>query len=1696
GGTWTSSSSAVAGIASASGIVTGVSSGTATISYTLGTLGAGCYTTATVTVNPNPSAITGTTVVCVGNTTTLSDPTGSGSWTSSNSTIAPVGISSGVVTGGAAGTATITYTASSGCFALTTVTVQSATAISGTLTVCAGTATTLTNSSPGGTWSSSNTSVATVGSVSGIVTGVSAGTATITYTLTGGCYVTAVVTVNAPPAAITGPNFICPGGNVILSNTTGGGTWTSSNTGVATIDPVTGGVTGVATGTTVITYNAGGCYVTTTFTVVPTPTSITGISQLCVGSSSTFTDGVPGGTWLSSSPSIASTGFLSGVVTGVSSGSATISYTLGSGCTVTMPVTINAHPTPIYGAGAICLGAVDSFYDYTPGGIWSSSNSAIAPVSTTGMVSGLSGGLATITYTSSSTGCYATWAVSVLVIPAITGLHNLCAWVDTMTISDADTGGLFSSTSVTVTNYSAGVGFVHSAAPGTAIIEYTLPLGCTVSDTITVNPLPGLITAVSGSLLDCAGTTVTLSDIPIGGTWTSGNTAVATIGSSSGVITPVSSGIARITYTSPVGCRADTVFLNNPTPDSINGANTFLCPGATITLYDTIPGGTWSSSNPAIATVNTYSGVVSGISGGVVTITYTVCSHTMLATVTVSPIPAISGDTLLCAGATIALTDGASGGTWSSSNPAAGTIDPSGDITGISAGSTIITYMVTPSCYATLPVSISGAGGSCGPCMVFHTYHRLGLSGLITSNVGPGNYSVTNNVTVQGNVTFDSAVIMVGPGDTIFVDTSSTLTVDSSHIFSLCSEWQGLWLKPGYTHSGKAFIKKHSLIEDALCGVFIPHAVPPASGNIFESQASVFNRNKVGIAIQFYNDTLANYPFLIHNTVITSRDFSAYPGYPGDWPATMGPRGLKTYLAPPDTFTAPFNVMSYPYAACYSSDPQYGIELDSVANYYLPTTPVGLILPFKYSGITIGDLTVTANDSNQNLIDEQKFGVWAINSNLTCENNAFTNMLPAQWSFSMPTGTISSPTGGDAIYAACTNDLTNPNKLWVSSPPTSPYNNLFYGFTNAIECSNYLQVLVRRIYAITAHTTYGSGIYVPGGQTGILIKTAKYDTIDIDHNTIFNTSTGISLNMSYDPTVWTTVYGRSGGLSYAYSVSTPSQYMDLCTINNNLLQAQPDRSASFSNIQMNLGISYQNPIIFHPSVLGSGTTVVTYAHDLDMYDNTIQDAYSGIYVNNYAASRYNAYLSLNTISLRQPSSSRQLSYGINNTICNNSVIYQNTISGAQPSAASADNMRAVYMNNNTTDAVGCNIETQLGRGFEYFMNNPHTDWYGNNMSNNLKGFVLNGGVIGPQDDSGTTGAPYSDNDVWSGSWSVGSNWQTYVNNANPVSSALWSLPGMKPTVNGSAGIRQAYGIDTNSLRTTNNPGGPCIYMPPPPNDVYLAEQMAEQHVNYVYNTVPANWIAQYALWKMTVFDTAMVDSSAVVQQFQHMADSMSRFRYLTDIETALNDGNLTVANALLSVNVDLMVNTAYDSATGVRIADDSATDFIVQNYQQFYRLYINYETGVFSTEDSTQLFALAQLCPEVNGTVIYQARALYSGIFNDYSMYNDDSCMNADSSYVGERHGETAQNGTQNEQEYILWPNPNNGSISLVQTIPDSKPVTAEIWNEVGMEVYRDNSQFSGGRDQLHMINATPGLYLLRLTDCKNRVFTLKFVVQ
>lgn len=99
------------------------------------------------------------------------------------------------------------------------------------------------------------------------------------------------------------------------------------------------------------------------------------------------------------------------------------------------------------------------------------------------------------------------------------------------------------------------------------------------------------------------------------------------------------------------GTYSDTieVYLNIvgfPSPGTILGSDS-VCPGHSITLSDTVSGGTWSSTAPGVATVSS-AGVVSGVSPGFVTISYSVTNvcGTAVATkaLTVpSTVPCIAG---------------------------------------------------------------------------------------------------------------------------------------------------------------------------------------------------------------------------------------------------------------------------------------------------------------------------------------------------------------------------------------------------------------------------------------------------------------------------------------------------------------------------------------------------------------------------------------------------------------------------------------------------------------------------------------------------------------------------------------------------------------------------------------------------------------------------------------------------------------------------------------------------------------------------------------------------------------------------------------------------------------------------------------------------------------------------------------------
>jgi trimeric autotransporter adhesin len=772
-------------------MVTGVIAGSVTITYSIGS----CTTTSTVTVAPAASAgtISGPASVCVGNTITLIDGAGSGSWSSSNTGIATVGVGTGIVTGMGAGVVTISYSVTNTCGTVSATYTVNVLApgvlpISGLSTICAGTFTNYSDGTTGGVWSASN-SHGTISST-GLFTGISAGIDTIKYQVTNACgtfSTTKIITIGAYLTAgtITGPGVLCAGTTMTDADLAPGGTWSSSNTSIATVSGL-GVVTGVAGGLDTIMYtvtsSCGSAVATHPITVNPVPNAgaIVGSAILCAGMTSPYSDVAPGGTWTMTN-GLATVGSSTGLVTAIAPGIDTVVYTVTNSCGTARaikPVTIGAFLTAgtISGASSLCAGTNITLTDPAAGGVWSASNGN-ASVSG-GTVTGITGGVDTILYTVTSAcgSVSASHPVTVNPLPyagSITGPSGICTGVATL-YTDASAGGVWSISNAHATI--TGGGSVTGVTPGTDTISYTVTNGCGTATTtlaITIGTISSAGT-ITGPGNVCIGSGLILIDVAPGGTWSSSNTAVATVGSTTGVVTGVTSGTAAISYTISGSCGSATatkVVTVSPVAvvSAISGPSS-MCAG-TVTLFtDASPGGVWSASNSS-ATV-TSGGIVNAITAGTDTISYTTSTGCGAATATkvVTILPGsgagvITGAGSVCIGSSIPLTDGVSCGVWSSSNSHA-LVGTSGDVTGVTAGADTIMYTVSTSCgvaIATHPITVvtpGDAGIISGPSTVC-----VGSLVTMTETIPGGAWSSSNP---HATITTGGVVTGITPGvDTI-----------------------------------------------------------------------------------------------------------------------------------------------------------------------------------------------------------------------------------------------------------------------------------------------------------------------------------------------------------------------------------------------------------------------------------------------------------------------------------------------------------------------------------------------------------------------------------------------------------------------------------------------------------------------------------------------------------------------------------------------------------------------------------------------------------------------------------------------------------------------------------------------------------------------------------------------------------------
>lgn len=469
-------------------------------------------------------------------------------------------------------------------------------------------------------WSSSDLGVATV-DATGTATAMAPGTATISA-VSEGKTATATLSVSAGPVAEVAvtptPVSLTIGQKTFLAATArdaSGGlvsgrafVWSSSNTSVAIVSEQ-GEVTGIGAGSTTITATSEGKSGTAQVTVSTIPAASVEVSPrplaVTVGSSATVTATVRGASgnvlpgraveWSSSDSDVARVNN-AGVVTGVSAGSATITAATSDGRSGSTQATVTNVPVasvelspsaaPVTVGSSTTLTATLRDADGRPltrNVTWTSDNSAVASVSNTGVVTGVSPGSATITAASEGRSASARITVSeiavanVAVSPPTASLTVGSSTTISAAAKDA-AGSTLPGRAIAWSSSDAGIATVSASGVVTGVSAGSATISATSGDAtgttrITVTNVPVASVAVSpGTASLNVGSTTTLSATPkdAGGntlagravSWSSDNLAVATV-SNTGVVTGVLPGSANVTATSEgrSGSAAVTVTL-------------------------------------------------------------------------------------------------------------------------------------------------------------------------------------------------------------------------------------------------------------------------------------------------------------------------------------------------------------------------------------------------------------------------------------------------------------------------------------------------------------------------------------------------------------------------------------------------------------------------------------------------------------------------------------------------------------------------------------------------------------------------------------------------------------------------------------------------------------------------------------------------------------------------------------------------------------------------------------------------------------------------------------------------------------------------------------------------------------------------------------------------------------------------------
>lgn len=881
------------------------------------------------------------------------------------------------------------------------------------------------------------------------------------------------------------------------------------------------------------------------------------------------------------------------------------------------------------------------------------------------------------------------------------------------------------------------------------------------------------------------------------------------------------------------------------------------------------------------------------------------------------------------------------------------------------------------------------------------------LPATITTNLGAGTYQIQNVNTIiptGSNPVWTNAIIGITPNPAaiIEVQNGASLTLNGCHLFS-CGTflWGGIVVKPG----GRLIINgsnpaKPTLIEDAVRAVYINATTLNFPNLALNISAAIFNKNETAISIDNYQAALTSYPYRISNTIITSRRLYTASPYTAVWPSTITLKTMFNFGTLQEHF---INTITYPAATIKQQTSTtnitalHGIYLNNIGTYLGNTNPYSL----QY-GIKIGDMGATAVNfkKTMNLYDVVAHGIYAINSSFYSVNSAFQYMSRL--------GFLGA-TGGVGIYAINNSDNQAKRTSVIIAPPNPVATNVavatgnrFYDCSRAAHIKNYYHVVIQG-NDVRSTQAYSPFVFAsnPKGDFGFYVNSALYDQYKIMYNRLTNVNNAIVFNVAPDFIV---------GVGFG-------QLVGPVHITNNLVTATLN-AAPITNSE------FIGNAITATNILGAFNTAGSVGSFINTNNNTIAGCFRGIYTANWQ--NQNVWTVNNYIGMQFETSAFSTpttQYGIHhaNNIGTNE-IFNNLVDGF---AHTHENKKGIYCIQNSGTNVQCNQVNLLGWGIEFNGQNLNTTWLNNTMQSNTNGFVLSAnGEIGQQ---GNTTLPIDNQ--WTGTWTVGSQYKTLTHNTltPDIHSPLWVRSGSTfyPTIPYNFTIGGTFFTDDYNASGALNVVSStpvtilCPSLPPPPTCPSCQKQAAAKlmkeitlgQLSYAILQPQTDLIGRNLVFRTQKTDSSFINADSALTSFynQNINSDLGR---LTNIERSLS--NYDISGAQTEMNLL------------------SSANALESNYKSFYTTYINYQnnSNSVSVADSINLLSLAEACPQKDGPVVFQARAMYNAVYDMNRVFADicDGLLTSTSRLTS--HSESRGLKSENEK-FLIYPNPTSGEIFI-----------------------------------------------------------------